>query len=361
MGHGRALRLTKGPVNMKPMLCRSIDMRSIDFYLDDDEWFAQQKLDGDRLLVHVRDGEVMAINRDGRRRTLPVPAAILRQFAAFPGEFIFDGELMASGDYHMFDLPVAADLVTPQHPYSFRFAVLEKLYAGPVWRPQPCVRLLPLARNRSAKRALVTQLAARGAEGLIFRHVDGLYRPGRRSDRALKAKFLHTVDVVVDQVRPQGRNNCTFRLFRDGELVPAGSCSLDARPRVHPGDVIEVRYLHASDDDQLYQPVMLRVRHDKSPVECNVDQLRYTDRTVIPVQPYVRQRRRSRASGAIVEILDTCHPDTEFERQPGEGRWMTICEHGSQRSHRTLRLARQGASLPGVWCPQCAEAESVVS
>jgi ATP-dependent DNA ligase len=97
----------------------------------------------------------------------------------------------------------------------------------------------------------------------------------------LKAKFTFTVDVVVHEVRAEGRNNCTYRLFDNGTWVPAGSVSLEARPEVRPGDVIEVRALYASAEGLLYQPVMQRVRNDKSPTECTVDQLRYTDRTII--------------------------------------------------------------------------------
>jgi hypothetical protein len=43
-----------------------------------------------------------------------------------------------------------------------------------------------------------------------------------------------------------------------------------------------VRYLYASDEGLLYQPTMLRIRTDKSPGECTVDQLQYTDRSIIP-------------------------------------------------------------------------------
>jgi bifunctional non-homologous end joining protein LigD len=347
-----ARRIGRKRTLVKPMLCRTAEMRSVNRYLEDDNWWAQQKLDGDRLVVHVVNGKVSALNRDGQPRSLPVPAAVLRQFAAFPDEWVFDGELMATGEYLMFDLPFAASLVRPEHPYSFRFEVLERLYSGPVWQPDRCLRLLPPARTTPAKRTLLAQLRARGAEGLVLRHVDGSYRPGKRSDRALKAKFLHTADVIVDEVGVEGRNNCTFRLFRSGELVPAGSCSLEARPRVRPGDVIEVRYLYASDTGLLYQPVMMRVRRDKSPIECDVDQLQFTDRTVVPIQPYVRQRRTAKTTGTVVSVLDATHPDSTFD--PAEGRWVTVCEHGSHRGHQTLRLARQDAATPALWCDRCA-------
>lgn len=271
------------------MLARSLDLATVETYLTDDNWFAQQKLDGHRILITVTDGKVRALNREGVQRSNPVPRKILEQFQCFPGEWCFDGELMTTGELWLFDLPTAAGRVTPDNPFSFRYAVLERFMAGGHWPTDPCVRLLPVSRGTAAKRALFAELRDRGAEGLMFRHVEGRYRAGKRSDMTLKAKFTKTADVVVHEVRPEGRNNCTFRLFDNGVLVPAGSCSLEARPDVKPGDVIEVRYLYASDEGLLYQPTMLRIRKDKSPGECTVDQLQYTDRTIMPTADHMRE------------------------------------------------------------------------
>jgi bifunctional non-homologous end joining protein LigD len=348
---------------MKPMLCRTLDVRDVERYLADDNWVAAQKLDGDRLLICVDDGKVTALNREGRPRSNPVPRLVLRQFEGIRGQWCFDGELLTGGELWLFDLPKAMDRVGPQHPFSFRFGVLERLFAGSTWERDPCIRLLSVARTTAAKRALFEQLQERGAEGLVFRHVDGPYRPGKRSDLMLKCKFEQTADVVVWKVRPDGRNNFTFRVFRDGELRLAGSCSLEGKPAVRPGDVVEVKYLYASDDHLLYQPRMLRVRDDKSPSECTADQFHYTDRTVVPVTRYVRQRRRSRALGVEVTVYDAAHPDSVFSADDG-GRWITMCEHGLFVQHDTLKLARHHAPAPDGWCGTCqeiAEAKGVAS
>lgn len=338
---------------MKPMLCGSIDLNVIDKYLTDNEWVAQQKLDGDRLVVRVRDGVVSALNRVGEPRSNPVPGVVLRQFQVFPDEWVFDGELLTTGEYWLFDLPYAGGLVHPHQPYSLRCEVLERIFSSNVWQPDPCIRLLPVARSTTAKQALFNGLKARGAEGLIFRHVDSEYLPGKRSALALKAKFTHTADVVVHEVRPEGRNNCTFRVFRDGVLVPAGSCSLEGRPRVAPGDVIEVRYLYASDDARLYQPTMLRARDDKLPSECTIDQFHFTDRTVMPSTGYVRQCLRSQSVGVEVRLLDAAHPDSEYSVRGG--RWVTVCEHGSAAHHDRYKVARRARPHPDRWCATCRE------
>lgn len=271
---------------MKPMLARPLALSQVDNYLSDDAWVAQQKLDGDRILILVQDGRVQALNREGEPRRNRVPQKVLDQFKSFaslPGTWCFDGELMTTEELWLFDLPVAADKVATSHPFEFRHAVLERFMAAGAWPTSPCVRLLPVANTTAAKAALFSEVQERGGEGLVLRHREGPYRPGKRSDMMLKAKLTFTVDAVVHEVRPDGRNNCTYRLFDNGAWVPAGSCSLEARPEVRPGDVIEVRALYASPEGLLYQPVMLRVRHDKAPTECTVDQLRYTDRTIIPV------------------------------------------------------------------------------
>lgn len=304
---------------MRPMLCGSVQANQVETYLNDDDWVAQQKLDGDRLLIHVNDHKVTALNREGKQRSNPTPRFVLDQFAIFPGEWVFDGELLTSGEFWLFDLPKAADGIGIEDPYWKRYEVLERVFTGGIWEPAGCIRLLPMARSSASKKRLLRELHGRGAEGLIFRHADAPYRPGKRSELALKAKFTHTAEVIVDKVRPEGRDNCTFRLFRDGRLVPAGSVSLVGRPPVRPGDVIEVRYLYASEDSLLYQPVMLRVRDDKAPSECTVEQLYYTDRTVVPVPPLYTYRGTTRA-GASVSGTTTDEPG-EFAQVRFKRRW----------------------------------------
>ena len=45
--------------------------------------------------------------------------------------------------------------------------------------------------------------------------------------------------------------------------------------------IVEVRYLYATKDSILYQPVFVRLRTDKSAGDCVLSQLVYTDRTGI--------------------------------------------------------------------------------
>ena len=55
---------------------------------------------------------------------------------------------------------------------------------------------------------------------------------------------------------------------------------LDDRLAAGERPVAEVRYLYATEDEQLYQPVFIRLRDDKDPLECLRSQLEKTRRDV---------------------------------------------------------------------------------
>lgn len=266
-------------VDLRPMLATEVPLEGIEPYVLDDNMVAQQKVDGDRLMVVVEDGRVRALNRDGRLYSNPVPRKVLRQFEGMPGTWCFDGELL--DELWLFDLPMAGgDVVAPNMPYEFRQSVLERVFAS--WQPDPVVRLLPTARTQWAKRSLIDQVMSSRHEGIVFRNLSASYLSGpKRGLGMLKAKHVKTIDCVVTGVRVDGRNNCHVSVFEQGHLVEVGSCAMLGKPAVVPGDVVEVKYLYADTNRRLVQSAFLRVRDDKAPTECTIDQLVYTNRSVI--------------------------------------------------------------------------------
>lgn len=263
---------------MKPMKATAIPLSGIDPYLRDPLFVAQQKVDGDRLMVTVDDGAVMVLNKEGERRSNPTPKALIREFGSIPkGRWAFDGELL-DGELWLFDLPTAGGAVLPAHPYRFRLAVLEQVFDA--WAPGPSVRLLPTARTGWAKRRLVDEVLSSGGEGVVLRRLDAPYLLGGRSLQMLKAKDTKTIDCVVTGVRVGGHDNCHVAVYEHGSLVEVGSCAMLGKPAVTVGDVVEIRYLYADTARRLVQTAFLRKRDDKSPHDCTIDQLMFTDRTV---------------------------------------------------------------------------------
>lgn len=322
--------------------------------LNDSNWWAQQKLDGDRVLFVVNDGTVTALNRNGEARSNLVPRAVAKAFQ-MRGTWVFDGELMSDGTYWLFDMPIAEEHVKPSAPYEFRLVVLERFFEA--WAPDPCIRLLPTARTTAAKVSLLEATREARAEGVVFKDASAPYRPGKRTAVMLKCKYTKTVDCFVSDVARDGRANCHVSVYdARGREVEIGSVATQGKPPVRKGDVVEVRYLYASEDRRLYQPTLLRVRRDKYPVDCMIDQLQFTSRDVIelpePPRGLVRQRRRSRQCGVAVEVHDMWHPGAFL--RGAQGRWVTLCvDHGEFTDHRTLKLAKMFAAQPDIWCATC--------
>lgn len=67
----------------------------------------------------------------------------------------------------------------------------------------------------------------------------------------------------------------------------------------------------------------------------------------------VRQSRRSRRTGTLVDVVDSFHPNSYIDPDEG-GRWATVCvDHAGVVYHSTLALARHHAPVPDEWCPSC--------
>lgn len=268
---------------MKPMLAETADDRRAGVLLTNDEWVAQQKVDGHRVLVTIEDGKVTCLNRQGKPKTTMITPQMISEFSRFHiGEWVFDGELV-DGVFWLFDMPVAGNHVSPTDPLAWRLDVLDNLY-GQVLTDSKIVRLLPREEGTENKQALADRLRKDGGEGVMFKSLNGRYESGRRSRHLLKWKFVNTVDCVVVAVDSNGKENLTLALWRDGRLVEVGDCTGragDGSGAFKVGDVAEVKYLYMGAGGRLYQPTYPLLRTDKDPSECTFDQVVHVNKAVL--------------------------------------------------------------------------------
>lgn len=286
-------RRTDGEVPEVPMKYVDADPESWLDYLSNPAWVAQQKMDGTRAFIHVTS---KGVDWRGLKHSAAVQhfAAIEEALKVLAPEdddlLVLDGEiLIRTGEYHLFDLAYARVggevLVSALDSQIWRREVLERVFdllaVGPV-------HLVREAAESADKHALMAAAREAGVEGLVFKHIDKPYQPGKRTKDVLKAKFVTTADVVV-LAENRGRNeagretgNIEFGIFTaDGSLVPLGACSCIGKPSVQYGMVIEVAYLYRDDSGGLVQPRMMRVREDKAAIECTDEQFRpYSRRAV---------------------------------------------------------------------------------
>jgi len=280
-------------VGHKAQLLNAVEEDDVLRLLRDDTMIAQQKLDGNRVLVHIDlvGNSVFATNRAGQATTLHPSIAEGVRF--LPPGTVLDGEVVAGEGgptYWIFDvLSIGAEDVR-NHGYLARWMRLDEELEPGLSGP---LRVLACARNAKDKRALYDRLLGSKAEGIVFKDHAAPYEAGRPASggRHLKHKFVKSADVILTE---NAGNAYRMAVYDAKKLIEVGKVfsgtTNDSRreidDRLSAGErlVAEVRYLYATEDEQLFQPVFVRLRTDKSPAECGRDQLQKTNRDVLTHQ-----------------------------------------------------------------------------
>jgi bifunctional non-homologous end joining protein LigD len=240
----------------------------------DDEWVFEQKLDGHRVLVLVMDNQLVTTNRNGQPYTkgFPLEAANLVTEHFRPGDHV-DGELVG-GTFWAFDILHSGPRDTTKMEHVERRSHL-KAHRYPYTLPQ--------ARTSEAKARLMRRVRDEGGEGIVAKHLYSPYQPGARSPKMLKAKYVKTIDCIVVELDRKGKDAIGLGVVGPDGLVEIGACSMIGKGKVEVGDVVMVRYLYANNPaaPRLYQPTLLEKRDDKAPAECTIDQVVYTDKSLV--------------------------------------------------------------------------------
>ncbi len=107
-------------------------------------------------------------------------------------------------------------------------------------------------------------------EGVVFKHKDAPYTPGRPNSGGsqLKYKYYETGSFIVTKVNDQ--RSVSLILFEGDKIRPAGNVTVPPNHDVPaPGTVVECRYLYAfKESGSIYQPVFLGAREDIRAEEC---------------------------------------------------------------------------------------------
>ena len=288
-GQGSASKagvFARAKVGVAAQLLNNADPSALEAYFTDPELIAQQKLDGMRLVVHVRADGVLTTNRNGQASV--VSEVIEAAVRAVPAGTILDGELVASPlTYWIFDLLAWAGEELQSLSYAERYARLSG-HAAQLCAAEELV-IVPAAESEADKRKLHATLQEQQAEGIVFKQRSAPYVSGRppSGGSQLKLKFVKTADVFITA----NTGNAYQMVVHDEQGAPrevgkvfAGTTSelraaLDAAITQGETPVAEIRYLYATDDDLLYQPVFVRTRTDKAPADCLLAQLVRTDRS----------------------------------------------------------------------------------
>ncbi len=269
---------TSKDTGLRPMLLTPGTEEDAPRFIDSDEWGAQQKYNGKRILIRASNGTVVAANRRGLECILPAEAARRFKFV----DAVLDGELVGT-TYVPFDLIASCGRDNADADYLHRHAALEAM-AGLTG-----IAAAPLVIGTVWKRKFYDRLKAERAEGIVFKRLHGApYAPGKVENLAkadaVKVKFYSSGEFVVTGWNG-AKSSVALGAFDGDRLVPIGSVTVPAKHQgaIQVGAVIQVRYLYATPGHQLYQPTLdassgaIR-RDDKKAAECLLSQLKYEGR-----------------------------------------------------------------------------------
>jgi bifunctional non-homologous end joining protein LigD len=230
----------------------------------------QEKENGKRRIVVRNGNQVFCFNREGEKRNLP-PAVVKIILQHHLTRFVIDTELcgtVIAPRVRIFDSLILGDELLGQQEYQFRLNRTHEEFDN----FNPMFFVLYTARTPEEKLALCKKLYAENAEGMVFKRMDAIYKQGRAGQH-FKLKFWKDADVVVIGPSPEGHDSVEIGVYKNGKLHRISGVSLIGRERVKAGDVITVKYLYATKNLHIVQPIMLQKRDDKQPKACTADQL----------------------------------------------------------------------------------------
>jgi bifunctional non-homologous end joining protein LigD len=220
---------------------------NLDRYINDDEWGAQEKFNGHHVMIRGTGKVVQAYNKKGLER--PIPVEIEKPLRECVCEL--DGELVGDVFYAFDDMAAKTDCLAR----ADRLRVDVVLFASENIKPAP------LAVGREAKQVLVKSLIKRKKEGVVFKLLSAKYTPGKNENLkksvAVKIKFYSEGSFLVLDWN-KGTSSVEVAAKDGKKMVSIGNVTIPAKYAsvVKKGDCLRVRYLYATDADQLYQPTL---------------------------------------------------------------------------------------------------------
>lgn len=253
-----------------PQLLNPIEESDLPRFIRDPGFWMQEKHDGRRLLIQKHGNVIMGINKLGLAVT--VAETIEKAAKAFRQDFTIDGE--AVGDVlYAFDLLILNGEQVTNQAYTDRYLHLLNLLAS---GQQHHIKFVESAYMPKQKQELLDRLKREGKEGVVLKHLNAPYAPGRPASGGtqFKFKFCESASFIVGKVN--GKRSVSLKLFDGTNLVSVGNSTIPTNKEIpKPNDVVEVRYLYAFKGGSVFQPVFLGKRDDVKPEECSVDQLKF--------------------------------------------------------------------------------------
>ena len=246
-----------------------VDRARAEQLIADDRFAMQEKANGERCSIEVRNGIARGINKLGLYRNLPENVA--QEMAAFGDAFV-DGELVGS-TYYVFDLLDYRGQDLRARGFGERYAILdEDVLSGMYSAPTSCLRLLQASFTADGKREKLARVEDAIKEGVVFKDAGAPYEGGR-SETVFKFKLVESSSCLVARQNDK-RSVGLYLLDAQSRQVPVGNVTIPGdQPVPEVGAVVEVQYLYYNPGGAFEQSVYLGERNDVLPGEALLSQV----------------------------------------------------------------------------------------
>jgi|SRR5271165_1298721 len=250
-------------------LLTEISTNEVPRYLADPSYAAEEKHNGERRIICREGNRLRIYNREGEisQRGLPVHIinAILKHSL---NSFIIDVEwVKAKNKIYILDVYTLGITHLIGLPYKQR-----KNEAHKVFDSQPYMEVVRAVTGQREKTELVLHLMKTKSEGVCFKKLDAPFRQGR-SDQHKKFKFWKSLEAIVMGPNKEGHNSVEVGVYDNGVLRRICGVSLNGKPCVKIGNIVEIEYLYGTSTYEVVQPNLVRIRTDKRPLDCTINQI----------------------------------------------------------------------------------------
>jgi ATP-dependent DNA ligase len=241
----------------------------------------ETKLDGIRVFLFKSGEKLVLSSKHGvifTPKGSPKVFARIPEFTHAPHQMILDGEYLASEGLFLFDILQVDDRDVRPLLLPERKKILREILRDTGLE-------VPYRTMRTSEEIVefMEETAKKGGEGLIVKNPASTYgQPGSW----LKMKRYDTVDCFIvdyEETQEMKRTGVPRSWYigvyddRGGrvDLGKVGAFVESVDPRqVKIGSVVEIRFQEVTDDVKLRQPFILKIRHDKTPDECLLSQIK---------------------------------------------------------------------------------------
>jgi bifunctional non-homologous end joining protein LigD len=247
------------------LLNKTIDAQK---YIDDNDFFMQEKFDGNRRIIRIEKNVVTSINKKGLE--VLSPEEVITPIQALNLDIIVDGELVGE-KYYIFDLLYLNGNDLKDVDALQRYNKLISLDLPNI------AKAYITKQEKQAAFDLMSQKDVK-KEGVVFKHKDSPYVPGRPNSggNQLKYKFYatDTFEVISHNI---GKRSINVISYTDvGAPYDMGRITIpETTPLPEIGSFVEIRYLYCHEGGKLFQTTFLNVREDQDISDCHMREIKF--------------------------------------------------------------------------------------